>query len=137
MNELGVRLSTRIPRGAIVRLEGDLGAGKTTLVRGILRGFGYEGDVTSPTYTLLESYQTGQGTVHHFDLYRLEDPMELENIGIRDLLDDTAIALVEWPDRGHGVLPASDRVIHIEFNGSGRVVSLPRQWLPGAAERRH
>ena len=134
MNELGMRLGPQIPNGALVTLAGDLGAGKTTLVRGILRGLGYQGDVTSPTYTLLETHEPVGRLVHHFDLYRMEDPQELENIGVRDLLDGVAIALVEWPDRGAGVLPPADIAIRIDFSGPGRMVTLPAGLLPGSGQ---
>jgi tRNA threonylcarbamoyladenosine biosynthesis protein TsaE len=122
MLDLGERIAQRIPSGSVVYLEGDLGAGKTTLARGILRGMGHQGPVTSPTYTLLESYVSGACRVHHFDLYRVESPEELENIGIRDLLDGETIALVEWPDRGDGVLPPPDLVVRIAFSANGRRV---------------
>ena len=124
MLDHGERIVRSIPAGALVYLQGDLGAGKTTLVRGMLRGLGHRGPVTSPTYTLLESYQSGGARVHHFDLYRMEDPEELEHIGIRDLLDGEAIALVEWPERGAGVLPPADLVIRIDFQDDGRRVEM-------------
>jgi len=107
MLELGHSWAGRIGGGAVVFLDGDLGAGKTTLARGILRGMGHHGAVTSPTYTLVEHYAPGGRDVYHFDLYRLEDPAELEMTGLRDLLDGRAILLVEWPQRGAGRTPAS------------------------------
>lgn len=128
MEALGAALARVVPIGFLIRLEGDLGAGKTTLVRGFLRGLGYRGSVRSPTYTLVEPYEFASGpegrTVYHLDLYRLGDPEELEWIGIRDLLDARSIALVEWPERGHGVLPPADLAIAIAYRDGGRRVRI-------------
>ncbi len=130
MVELGEQIASRLPLGAMVFLVGELGTGKTTLARGILQGYGHVGMVTSPTYTLLETYTLPSHTVHHFDLYRMDTPAELENIGIRDLLDGEAVALVEWPVRGQGVLPPPDIQIDIGFRLPGRCVTLPPSLLP-------
>ncbi len=125
MINLGKRIALRLPEGAMVFLSGDLGAGKTTLVRGILYGLGHEGGVVSPTYTLLETYRVATRTLHHLDLYRMNSPMELEQIGFRDLLDDHSMVLVEWPERGQGVLPHPDVQIAIDFMATRRHVTLP------------
>ena len=103
-----------------IHLHGDLGAGKTTLVRGFLRGLGLQGAVRSPTYTLIESYQAGPVTVHHLDLYRLADPEELEYLGLRDLLGEPALLFIEWPERAGDWLPPPDLEIHLGHADEGR-----------------
>jgi len=126
MLDLGAKFAAFLNAGEIVFLQGDLGAGKTTLVRGMLQGLGHTGAVTSPTYTLVEPYRLDGQEIYHFDLYRLKDPAELEMIGIRDMLDSDALCLIEWPDRGQGVLPAPDWLITIENVGDGRRIHMGR-----------
>jgi tRNA threonylcarbamoyladenosine biosynthesis protein TsaE len=120
---LGARLG-RVVTAGIIYLNGDLGAGKTTLARGLLRALGHTGKVRSPTYTLVEPYELASRRVYHLDLYRLADAEELEWLGLRDMLADPALLLVEWPERGSGYLPAADLTIDLEFSGDGRVASL-------------
>ncbi len=124
---LGAVLGPLCRDGARIHLFGDLGAGKTTLVRGLLRGLGHRGAVRSPTYTLIEPYELEALTAYHLDLYRLGDAEELEWIGIRDLLDEDQLLLVEWPERGQGVLPAADLHVRLYYQGSGRRVVLAAQ----------
>ena len=109
-------------RDALVYLQGGLGAGKTTLVRGILRAMGFVGPVKSPTYTLLEPYD--ELLVFHFDLYRIADSRELDFIGIDDLLAAQAIKLIEWPERGAPRLPPPDLSLSLRVEGDGRQVEV-------------
>lgn len=172
---LGQRVAQLLPpvlqalegRALCINLEGDLGAGKTTLTRGLLRSLGFAGTVKSPTYTLVESYQLRQSApdgatdsatdsvplpeqaedwsqgerelfarelpalnalgkieIYHFDLYRLQDPEELELMGIRDYFAQQALCLIEWPDRGQGILPEPDIVITLEHLDEGRRLTI-------------
>jgi len=131
MESLGAQLARGYTAG-IVYLHGELGTGKTTLARGLLRGLGHTGKVRSPTYTLVEPYQLDAGAVYHLDLYRLGAADELEWLGLRDMLAEGALLLVEWPERGEGVLPAADLVIHIDYLPQGRRVSLQALSAAGA-----
>ena len=124
MLAFGTALARRLPANAVVYLEGDLGAGKTTLARGILRGLGFAGSVKSPTYTLVEPYGFSGLQVYHLDFYRIKDPEELEYIGLDDLFGETAIKLIEWPERAEGRLPAADIVIRIRRKDAGRVIEV-------------
>lgn len=103
-----------------VHLSGPLGAGKTTLVRGLMRGLGHRGPVKSPTYTLLEPYELAGLSVYHFDLYRLSTALELDDFGARDYFHERALCLVEWPERGEGALPLPDLVLELRVFGDGR-----------------
>jgi tRNA threonylcarbamoyladenosine biosynthesis protein TsaE len=120
----GEHLAQRLPPGALVFLRGDLGAGKTTLVRGILRGLDHTGSVKSPTYTLLEPYDLPKCVVYHFDFYRITDSSELEFIGIDELMESGALKLVEWPERVEDRLPPADVEVRMQVEGEGRRVEI-------------
>lgn len=122
--QLGRYLGEALQWQGHIWLEGELGAGKTTLTRGILRGVGYEGAVKSPTYTLLEPYDINGHRIHHFDLYRLNDPEELAFIGGRDLFDDHCLNIIEWPSMGVGELPSPDLIVTLTLEGAGRVAEV-------------
>lgn len=114
MLAFGAKLAVACGDTAVIFLQGPLGAGKTTLARGFLRGLGYVGHVKSPTYTLVEPYDVKQGWVYHFDFYRVNDPEELTFIGIQDYFMPGAICLIEWPDCGGNLLPQADLSCYID-----------------------
>ncbi len=124
MRNFGAQMASVCPARFIIYLIGELGAGKSTFARGFLHALGHEGSVRSPTYTLVEPYSLPGRQVYHLDLYRLVDPEELEFLGLRDWLEQDAILLVEWPDKGEGVLPQADLIIEIEYEGSARQLNL-------------
>jgi tRNA threonylcarbamoyladenosine biosynthesis protein TsaE len=112
-------------RGAgTIHLVGDLGAGKSSLARGFLRALGASGAIRSPTYTLLEPYQLGVHRALHMDLYRLVDAEELHQLGLSDYPPDSTLWLVEWPQRGVGVLPPPDVEVQLAISGAGRTARL-------------
>jgi len=122
--KFAVRLSKFLTPGMVLYLRGDLGAGKTTLVRALLNALGYQGRVKSPTYTLLEQYEAGGLNLRHFDLYRFQDADEWEGAGFGDEFDGSNICLVEWPDKAAGFLPPADMEIIFEILPDGRNISL-------------
>ena len=133
MSDFGARIA-RITQGhGLIFLEGNLGMGKTTLSRGIIRGLGHAGAVKSPTFTLVEPYEIGDIRAFHFDLYRLVDPEELEYLGIRDYFEDDALCLIEWPEKGAGFLPKPDLTITISPQDSGRSLKILSQGSRGEA----
>lgn len=131
MVQFGARIAAVTQGSGLIFLEGDLGAGKTTLSRGVIRGFGHVGAVKSPTFTLVEPYEIGAVRAFHFDLYRLVDPEELEYVGIRDYFDTDALCLIEWPQKGAGFLPKPDLTITITAHNHGRMLKLLSQSARG------
>ena len=127
----GRQIGKGLIKGCIIYFEGELGTGKTTIVRGLLAGLGYSGKVKSPTYTIVESYKTDQYDIYHFDLYRLADPEELEYLGIRDYFNEDSVVLVEWPGRGLGFLPDPDVVIQLNYVEDGRNVIIESKSVKG------
>ena len=117
---LGEELAKDFRGGELIFLSGDLGVGKTTLVRGMLRGLGFTGRVKSPTYGLLESYELDDLTLHHLDLYRLGHPEELFDLGLEEMLDPRSVVLIEWPERAERVLPGPTQTIRIDAEGPTR-----------------
>ncbi len=124
MMKFGGELSEKLPKGGLIFLNGDLGAGKTTLVRGLLRHLGYQGTVKSPTYTLVEPYEIQGRNIYHFDLYRLADAEELEYMGGRDYWTGDALCLIEWPEKAQGYLPDADLILNIEYLDEARTIEI-------------
>ncbi len=120
----GSELWQILPKKCLVFLKGDLGAGKTTLTRGVLRAAGHQSTVKSPTYTLVEEYDLVSGIIFHFDLYRLKDPEELEWIGMMDYLEQQSLCFIEWPDLGKGFLPIADIELILSTIGNKREVEI-------------
>lgn len=123
---LGRALAACIQPGLTIYLSGELGAGKTTLARGLLRGLGYSGKVKSPTFTLVEVYEFSRLYLYHFDFYRFRDPRELGEAGLREYFNPQSVCLVEWPEKTNKAagLPAADLRVMLEVAGSGRNVSI-------------
>jgi tRNA threonylcarbamoyladenosine biosynthesis protein TsaE len=121
---LAQRLATELKPGMVIYLRGDLGAGKTTLVRGVLNALGYAGRVKSPTYTLVEPYHIDGLDLRHFDLYRLHDEAEWEAAGFRDEFDGHSVFFIEWPERALKFIPQADVEIVFEILSHGRSVDI-------------
>ncbi|RUL66283.1 tRNA (adenosine(37)-N6)-threonylcarbamoyltransferase complex ATPase subunit type 1 TsaE [Dyella dinghuensis] len=120
----GVRVADALDGGIVIYLHGELGAGKTSFARALLRALGVGERIKSPTYSLVEGYQAKGRPAWHLDLYRIADPGELEWLGLDALSDQDAVVLVEWPERGKGALPASDLVLELAYSGAGRSAAL-------------
>jgi tRNA threonylcarbamoyladenosine biosynthesis protein TsaE len=131
MEAVGKRLAGVLRPGMMVHLQGELGIGKTTLVRGVLHGLGHAGAVKSPTYTLVEPYVLSGSVIYHFDLYRIVEPEDLELIGIRDYVDGRAICLVEWPERGSDFLAVPDLLVTIRQQDHARELEVSARTAAG------
>lgn len=121
---VGRQLARGLGGGVIVTLHGDLGAGKTTLTRGVLAGLGHVGRVRSPTYTLVEPYELPTLAVYHFDLYRFADPAEWRDAGFAEYFGPHSLCLLEWPEKAQGCLPPADLAIHLDLDGDGRQLTV-------------
>lgn len=128
---LGADMARILAPGLVFYLDGNLGAGKTTLARGILRGLGYEGKVKSPTYTLVELYAISRLQLYHFDLYRFADPLEWEEAGFREYFNADSICLVEWPEKAGEWLPRPDVRVQLRMQHGGRAVELKAETEAG------
>ncbi|HEY0107172.1 MAG TPA: tRNA (adenosine(37)-N6)-threonylcarbamoyltransferase complex ATPase subunit type 1 TsaE [Rhizomicrobium sp.] len=134
---LGARIAASLKVGDAVALQGDLGAGKTTLARAILAALGVREEVPSPTFTLVQYYETDRLIVRHYDLYRIENPSDVEELGLEEALDDGAV-LIEWPERALAWLPADRLHVSLSLSKDGRRadISGPLRWRPTFAEPR-
>jgi tRNA threonylcarbamoyladenosine biosynthesis protein TsaE len=130
---LGQALARSFAGGAVLYLRGDLGAGKTTCARSLLRALGVTGPVRSPTYTLVENYELAGLTCIHVDLYRLQTLTEIEELGLRDLVGPGCLLLVEWPERGGAALPPADLELALTYAGDGRQARLTARTTPGSS----
>jgi tRNA threonylcarbamoyladenosine biosynthesis protein TsaE len=117
---IGAEFAQGLQPGMVIYLSGDLGAGKTTLARGMLRGLGYGGKVKSPTFTLVELYKVSSLYLYHFDFYRIDDPQELADAGFRDYFNADSVCLIEWPEKAAAGLPVADVTISMRVEDSGR-----------------
>jgi tRNA threonylcarbamoyladenosine biosynthesis protein TsaE len=133
---LAAHFAAAVQPPLVLYLRGDLGAGKTTFARAYIHALGYEGYVKSPSYGLLETYETGGRKVLHLDLYRIEDPEELEFLALRDLFDEGTVLLIEWPERGAGHLPEPDLTLEFGEDDTGRYIACRGNREPGLAVAR-
>lgn len=120
LTAFAAKIAMILVSGDVVYLRGELGTGKTTFARAIIQKMGRVDSVTSPTFTLIETYDLNEVLVAHLDLYRIESEAEMEGVGLRDYLDGDWICLIEWPDRAPGMLPDPDLTIDLAYEGKGR-----------------
>ena len=125
--DLGMRLADGLVAGMLIALHGPLGAGKTTLARGLLRGLGFEGRVKSPTYALVEVYKLSRLDLYHFDFYRFANPEELTDSGLQDAFNETNVCVVEWPERAGEMLPPADVDVQLTIANGARSALLTAQ----------
>ena len=128
---LGAALASSLEPGLTIYLRGELGAGKTTVIRGLLRALGWQGPVRSPTYALVEVYAISRLDLHHFDFYRFHDPREWIDAGFRESFNGRTVSLIEWPERAGGLLPPADVEIDLEFHEAGRNAALTSKSIRG------
>jgi len=129
MRIFGAQLATTLSKPSVVTLSGELGAGKSVLARALIHALGHVGAVKSPTYTLVETYEAGKWRVAHMDLYRLQDPDELQFVGFRDIVANSDLLIVEWPEQAASALPTADLAVTItyaEADGAGRYITIDR-----------
>jgi len=124
MIKLGQAMAATLVKPCVITLSGDLGAGKSVLARAIVCALGYNGAVKSPTYTLVETYETDDWRIAHLDLYRLDDPEELQYLAFDDIVANNDLVIIEWPDKGRGLLPKATLAVAIEYQEQGRSVFL-------------
>jgi len=129
----GAALAPGLSGGMIVTLSGELGSGKTTLVRGLLRGLGWTGPVKSPSYTLVEHYPISSLYLYHFDFYRFDEPAEWEDSGFAEYFRPDALCVIEWPERVRGMLPPADVALSLRYRGAGRELLLEAGTPAGSA----
>jgi tRNA threonylcarbamoyladenosine biosynthesis protein TsaE len=121
---MAARLASCLISPLVLTFNGDIGAGKTTLIRAMLRSLGVTSAIKSPTFSLVESYQTSNFHIHHFDLYRIHDETELEYVGFRDYFEDNAICCIEWPDRAKSYRSMADIDFTLDLKGNGREMQI-------------
>jgi len=128
---LGAALAGALEPGLVIYFRGELGAGKTTVIRGLIRALGWQGVVRSPTYALVEVYAVSRLDLHHFDFYRFHDPREWIDAGFRESFNGRTVSLIEWPERAGGLLPPADVEIDLELPAAGRNAVLTSRSLAG------
>jgi tRNA threonylcarbamoyladenosine biosynthesis protein TsaE len=130
---LGESLAAGAGKGLVLHLKGELGSGKTTLVRALIQALGHPGRVKSPTYTLLEPYSLLRLNLYHFDFYRFKDPSEWLSSGFREHFNPESLCIVEWPEKAGDLLAPPDLEIHLQYDAQGRTATPAALSAPGAA----